>query len=163
MPVSTPGIDWDTVKEDYLSGVKVSEVAAKYGLSYAALTQRAKRHNWSQGRRRILQGLETRIENAKNDIIATLSKATRETLARDINDSAITLSKVKQKRNLRHLKDRVDIQNKLAQASAPVFGWQNTSQSAVVNVNVLSFDKADSAPRAIDIPVIPAIPAKSQE
>lgn len=135
--------DWNLVRSRYLAGEEMSSIARDLQCSASTLNSRANRTGLPELRRQ----MQTARISRENKSIESLSDLVRQKLA---NDALQTLERVDNYAiaELSEESKREQVIASVAKRSALVFGWEESQQSAQVNINLLS---AMPDKKAVDI------------
>ena len=87
--------DMIALKKEYMSGVKTSELAEKYNVSYTKLTQQITKENWVQKKENFHKKLEAKIEDIIESRISKLTDKSLDILENIIDNSDNESNKLK--------------------------------------------------------------------
>ena len=132
--------DWELAKALFLQGLGLKEIAAKALVSYDALKQRVRRHQWNKLRQQTVTVHLTQVTQHTKD--STLRSKLKSRL--DVLADSLPTTPVSPKQLNRVASAAKDI----ASASSLVEGWQDT-QSSKIDIHMLSSPE-DMLPKAIE-------------
>lgn len=124
---------WERAKALYWQGMQWEAIGSELGLNPATLANKA----CAEGITKVKREIKSANPKQTTNDLETLSSLVRAKLA---NDALETLQRVDQY-NIAEINDeakREQVLSSVAKRSALVFGWEESQQSAQVNINLLS-------------------------
>lgn len=130
-------VDWDAIKDDYISGMSQSQVAKKYGLSRSSVGSRCREGKWTRERDKVKRKAEAKTVEKVSSKIAT-DRARKLGVIIDANDGmSWILSKITSQlndlesapvKNLRGMSDLAKAISMTADTMMRLYGIPTQSQ-----------------------------------